>query len=126
VQMHSMGWLPLKGPKVGFTPTVTIEKNDFAKPRQSTNWDWYFDTTPEHEAGPDVVKDLLATGKLVGCINMSAGHPKLMSGDEVVLKLGTSVEEAVARLRSDPEVYQLVYQAVVAQPASMGDDEGEA
>jgi len=57
---------------------------------------------------------------------MSAGHPKLMSGDEVVLKLGTSVEEAVARLRSDPEVYQLVYQAVVAQPASMGDDEGEA
>lgn len=128
VQMHSMGWVPLRGsPKIGFTPTVKVEKNDFAKPLQTTSWDWYFDNTDENDAGPDVVKDLLMAGKLVGCVNGSAGHYKLMRDGEVVLKIGSTLEESIRNLRTNPELYQVVYEAVVSQPCNIGgEDEEEA
>lgn len=104
--LRSSGWIKRgKDKVVGFKPLLTVNKNDFGEPRRSATWDWLWD------GGVDLVSQAFDFAKQLGLITAS-GFVKL--GDTPLNHPGErTIEDAKARLHEEPELAQLVYDAVM-------------
>ncbi len=90
---------------VGFRPKLTTEKNDFA-PKASATWSLYFDT------GVDAANDAIDFAKSAGIVQYRNGW---WVGDVALNHDGEKKwDDAVTRLREEPELFARLREAVMA------------
>lgn len=100
---------------VGFRPKLTTEKNDFA-PKASATWSLYFDS------GVDSVNDAITFAREAGVVEY---HNGWWIGDVALNHEGEKKwEDAYARLQSEPALFQVLWDTVMAtQVEGSSDDE---
>jgi len=102
--MRSGGWVKRGKETVGFTPKLTVEKNDFAPPRREIQWDFFFDS------GPDMTSIALEFAKDQGLVSFRGG---IKMGEVSFNHPGErTIEDAKIRLRSEPELAELLFNAI--------------
>jgi len=109
-RMRFSGWVKSGSGIVGYNAKLTVEKNDFAPPRREVEWSFYWDN------GIDGIVELVSFAHKLGIITLPGGHVRI--GETKLNHPGEkSMDDAIARIREEPELQQLIRDAVLTAGA---------
>jgi recombination protein RecA len=116
--IKNFGPIKQRGITIGFKSKLNVEKNDFGPPKRVAQWNVIWET------GIDTIQESFEFAKQIGLLKTASGYYKLMPEELPLNYPGNSgAEDALARLRAEPELLAALQAAVMASQAETESDD---